>query len=206
MDWSTFFASLFSSMGGTLGVSLILLRFLKKRFENYIDDAIKYRFDIKLEEYKQKLNKQFSNYEKFLKKYNDSTEIVIVQLNRIEKYLKETQKGINRCLNEQLTVDFIFSQQDMEHSVIGLGSVSQELEQSKMNFQIYLPMNIAEEIETIINLINNYTAGIEQEMVNVQIDRLFCLELLDSSKNIYNKVSLLSELLKEELHKQSGKL
>ena len=53
MEWSTFFASLFSSVGGAVGISIIILRFAMKRTEGYVDNVIQHRFDKKLEEYKQ---------------------------------------------------------------------------------------------------------------------------------------------------------
>lgn len=36
MDWNTFFTSLFASMGGALGIALIILRSAKKRMETYM--------------------------------------------------------------------------------------------------------------------------------------------------------------------------
>jgi len=206
MDWNTFFASLFASIGGTLGLSLIILRFLKKRVETYIDDAIKYRFDKKIEKYKQSLNKQYSNYENFAKKYNDCVEIIIRQLNEIDKFLKEVQNGINRCLNEGLTLDFVFNQQNRERSITGLLNVLQVLEQTRVMCQICLPKNMSEEIETIISLINNYSTDIKREIENLQLDRLLCQRILDSGKTIYDKVDSLARLIREEYLKQSGEL
>lgn len=206
MDWNTFFVSLFASIGETLGLTLIILRFFKKRVETYIDDAIKYRFDKKIEEYKQKLNKQFSNYEIFAKKYNDCIDIIIKELNGAEKYIKQTQECINKCLTEQLTLDFVFNQQGGICSVKGLFSVFQALEQTKVMYQICLPKHIADDIEVTLSLINNYTAEINREMDNLQLNRSLCKRLLDAGKTIHNKVNSLSSLIREECLKQSGEL
>lgn len=206
MDWKTFFVSLFTSIGGALGVTLIILRFLKRRVETYIDDAIKYKFDKKLEEYKQSLNKQFSDYESFTKKYNDCIDIIIKELSETEKYIKEIQKCINRCLYEQLTLDFVFNKQDGTGSIRGLYNASQVLEQTRVMYQICLPKHIADDIEVILSLINNYLVEINRETENLQIDRLLCQRLLDSGKAIHNKVDSLSSLIREEYLRQSGEL
>lgn len=206
MDWNTFFTSLFTSMGGTLGVTLIILRFLKKQVETYIDNTIKYSFDKKLEEYKQNLNKQFSNYEIFSKKYNDCIDIIIRELNGAEKYIKEIQECLDRCLNERLALDFVFNQQGGMCSVRELFSVFQTLEQTRVMYQICLPKHIADDIEVTLDLISNYITGINQELESLQIDRLLCQRLLDTGKNIHNKVDSLSSLIREEYLRQAGEL
>lgn len=206
MDWNTFFTSLFASMGGALGIALIILRSAKKRMETYIDDAIQYKFDIKIEEYKQNLNKQFSNYETFSKRYYDCIEKVVKQLNEAEKYLKVMQEGINRCLNESLTFDYIFKQNDDLHSLTNLGKVSEELRQTWVTYHICLSDHMIDMLEDVINLINEYTAGIKREMTELHINRVSCQGLLDSGKNISNKIYSLSKNIREEWLHQSGEL
>lgn len=206
MEWGTFFVSLFSSVGGAVGISLIILRFAKKRTETYIDNMIQHGFDKKLEEYKQKLNKQFSNYEAFSKKYYDCIETIVKQLIEIEKYLKITQKGINRCLDESLTLDFIFNQQDNSNAIVKLSDIVEELMQVRVSCRICLPDHLTNGIEDILNKINEYIAGIKQEMGEVQINRITSERLLDSGKTIHNKVELLSKHIREESLRQSGEL
>lgn len=204
MDWNAFITGLLTSIGGTIGVSIIILRILKKRVETYVDATIKYGFDKKIEEYKQDLKKQFSTYESFVKKYSDCIDIIIGQLNETEKYLKQIQKCIDKCLNEQRTLEFVFKQYDDENSIIGLRNVSQALEQNRVTYQFLLQENIPDEIEVILSLIKNYAAEINQQMENLEIDRTLCQRLLDSGKAIHNKVDILLDLIKEEYNRQSG--
>lgn len=206
MNWNNILTNLVISMGGTLGMALIILRFCKKRVETYIDNAINYSFDKKLEEYKQKLNKQFSSYKSFADKHNECIDIIIKELNAAGKYIKETQECINRCLSEQLTLDFVFKQQGGARSVEGLFSVSQELGQTKVMCQIYLPKHIDDDIEAALSLINNYTGGINRELENLQIDRQLCQGLLDDGQTIRGKVDSLSSLIREECLRKSGEL
>lgn len=206
MDWNTFFSSLLASVGGAIGISLIILRFAKKRMETYIDDAIQHKFDKKLEAYKQNLNKQFSNYENFTKRYYECIEKVINQLNEAEKYLKVIQEGIIKCLDERLTFDYIFNQNDDLHSIANLSNVSEELEQSRVTYRICLPNHIVEGIEDVLIIINEYTMGIKQEMNELRINRASCQSLLDLGNKIYDKVDSISKYIREESLRQSGEL
>lgn len=206
MEWGTFFASLFSSVGGAVGISLIILRFAKKRTETYIDNVIQHEFDKKLEEYKQKLNKQFSNYKVFSKQYFDCIENIVKQLVEIEKYLKITQKGINKCLDERLTLDFIFNQQNNSNAIAKLDDIVEELMQILVSCRICLSDYLTDGIEDIFNRVNEYVACIKQEMREVQINRMTSERLLDSGKTIFIQVESLSKYIREESLRQSGEL
>lgn len=206
MDWNAFFTSLFVSMGGTLGISVIILRSAKKRMEIYIDDAIQYKFDRKLEEHKQQLNKQLSNYETFSERYYDCIEKVVKQLDEVENYLKVVQEGIIRCLDERLTFDYIFKQNDDLRSLTNLENVSEKIEQTWVTYHICLPDHIVSMLKDVINLINEYTAGVRQEMTELHIDQVSCRRLLDSGKNIRDNIYFLSKNIREECLHQSGEL
>lgn len=206
MEWSTFFASLFSSVGGAVGISIIILRFAMKRTEGYVDNVIQHRFDKKLEEYKQKLNKQFSNYETFSKRYYDCIENIVKQLIEIEKYLNITQNGIKKCLDEGLTLDYIFNQQDNSNAIVKLSGIVEELIEVGVSCRICLPDQLTDGIEVLLNKINEYITGIKQEIGEVQINRITSERLLDSGKSIHNNVESLSKHIKEESLRQSGEL
>lgn len=206
MDWNTFFSSLFVSVGGAIGISLIILRFTKKRIENYIDDSMQHKFDKKLEEYKQNLNKQFSNYEIFTKRSYDCIEKVVNQLNEVEKCLKVMQEGIIKCSAERLTFDYIFNRNDDLHIVENLSNVSKELEQSKVTHRICLPNHIVKEIDDVLIMINEYTGGIKQEMNELRINRATCQRLLELGNEICDKVDSISKCIREESLRQSGEL
>ena len=206
MEWSTFFASLFSSLGGAIGISLIILRFAKKRTETYIDNTIQHRFDKKLEDYKQKLSKQFSNYETFSKKYYEDIEKIVSQFGEIEKHLKITQKGINKCIDEDLTLDYIFNQDDYNNSFIEFSEIVESLTQVIISCRICLPDHLTEGLENILNIIKKYITTLNQEREEVHLDRTKCKQLLNYGEIIYNKIEALSKSIREESLKLSGEL
>lgn len=206
MEWLTFFVSLFSSVGGAVGIALIALRFAKKRTETYIDNIIQHSFDKKLEEYKQKLNKQFSSYENYSKKYSDCVGNLVNQLILIEKHLKIIQEAINKCLDESSTLDYIFNQQENSNSLIIFNDTIDELIQIKVSCYIFLPNNLIDDIEDIMNKIEAYIAGIKREMEEVQINRRMCVQLLDSGNSIHSIVELLLKHIRQENLRQAGEL
>lgn len=206
MDWITFFSSLFVSVGGAVGITKVILNFAKKRTEAYIDNAIQLGFDRKLEDYKQELKKQFSNYETFSKKYNDCIENVIKQLSETEKHLKVTQEGIKKCLGEGKTLDYIFNQHDNLNSITKLSNIIEELTQIRVLCHTCLPDQLTDEIEDVLDIINKYVTGIKQEMGKVLIDRITCERLLDSGKTIHKKVESFSKHIREKGLQQSGEL
>ena len=206
MDWNTFFASLITSVGGIVGVSLIFLRFCKKRVETYIDDAVNYRFNKKIEEYKQSLNKQFSSYETFYRKYNDCVEIVVKQLSETVSYLKVIQVGLIKCVNEHLTLHYLLNQNDQLHSFTELCNVSKEMDSTRMMYRICLPNHIADGVEDILGLINEYTVGIKKEIPNLQVNMELFQRLLNTGNTIQNNVNTLSEHIREESLRRSGEL
>ena len=59
-------------------------------------------------------------------------------------------------------------------------------------------------LEDVINLINEYTAGVRREMTELYINRVSCQGLLDLGKNISNKIYSLSKNIREEWLHQSG--
>lgn len=206
MEWRTFFVSLFSSVGGAVGIALIALRFAKKRTETYIDNTIQHSFDKKLEEYKQKLNKQFSSYENYSKKYNDCVENLVNQMILIEKHLKIIQESINKCIDESSTLDYIFNQQENSNSLIIFNDIIDELMQIKVSCYIFLPNNLMDDIEDMMNKIKAYIGGIKREMEEVQINRRMCVQLLDSGKSIHSLVELLLKHIRQENLRQAGEL
>lgn len=206
MDWSTFLTSLFASVGGALGICLIILRSVKKRTETYIDDAIKHKFDKKLEEYKQNLSKQAASYEAFSKSYYDCIEKVVKQLIDVEKYLKMIQEGIMKCLDEGLTFDYIFNQNDDLNLTTNLSNVTEGLEQAMVTYYICLPDYIVDRLEDVLNIIYEYIGGIEREMRKLCINRASYQSLLDLGKNVHNMVNALSKCIREECLRQSGEL
>ena len=116
------------------------------------------------------------------------------------------QEGINRCLNESLTFDYIFKQNDDLYSLTNLGNVSEELSRTWVTYHICLPNHMIDMLEDVINLINEYTAGVRQGMTELYINRVLCQSLLDLGKNISNKIYSLSKNIREEWLYQSGKL
>lgn len=206
MELKTFFVSLFSSLGGAIGISLAFLRFAKNRMETYIDNVIQHKFEKEIEAYKQKLNKQFSNYEIFSNTYHDCLAKVVSELCDVEKNFKVTQNGIKKCLDEGLTLEYFFHQNDNMSSIIKLHNIVGEFDRVIVSCRICFEANMTEEVEGLYSKISEYMISLNQEIETTQLDRSKCNHLLNLGTTIHSKVKLLSNCIRDEILRKSGEL
>lgn len=204
MDWLTFLTSIITSLGGTLGISLIILRSIKKRAETYVDNALQYSLDKKLEEYKQILNKQIANYETFSKRYNECLDTIILQLAQIDQNTNVIHKGITECIREGLALDYVFQQPELLLARNNLEQSCEELRKSSILCKVCFDKQLLSKVEGLSTKTNEYIISIDQRVLEVSTNQAACQELIILGEKVKQIVDDISKCIKENSDRLSG--
>ena len=161
MSITTLCASVLLSMGGSVGLLIILLRFAKSRFEQYVDAFISSRFEREIEKLKFELEKRLTDYNSLSEKYSQCESKLIDLMDVINKSVSIIEEGIKRCAEEHKTLHFMFSSDSYAKSIGSLRDAIRELNSSF--FQMYLPKDIfpklvmlSEQCSCFLNALNAY--------------------------------------------------
>lgn len=204
MDWHTLLTSVITSLGGTLGITLIFLRSIKKRSETYIDNVLQHSLDKKLEEYKLILNKQIANYEIFSKRYNECLDITILQLTIIEQNTHIIFDGITQCINEGLTLDFIFQQPKLLTAKKELEQSCTEINKANVLCKVCFDKDLLSQVENLSKKTSEYIEAIDRKMVELTIDQSVYQELIVFGEGIDKIIDDISKFINKNTKRLSG--
>lgn len=202
LDLKTLFQNILTTIGGATAATIIILRFAKKRIETFIDDLVKYKLDKRMECFKQELNKQYCWFEIYSKKYNDSIGRLLEQLNSENENINKMQECIKKCKEENKTLHFFFGIRDNANLRINLGNTNNKINQSEMEYSIYLSECIDNALKSATKAVTDYTNAFDDKRNTLDLSQEELQNLLDLGNNALNKIHAILLAIKKEKQDQ----
>ena len=204
INWSVIVQAVLSSIGGATGVTLIILRFAKKRIEALIDQSIQYQLEKRIEIFKHDLNKQYSRFEAYSEKFDDCIDEIIMQLNQSVEILNKIQDRIINCLNENVTLHFILKANDNELLCENLKAIIEKIYHSDTEYSIFLPDSINAKLKDVTKLILDYLGSIDSQLDSLQTSQEILQTIFEVGNISLEKIRFVSEAIKKEKYCQMG--